>query len=43
LFCGSRIMSAVRAASWEWCIHRAVHYFSCDYLSLLQNTDRGFS
>jgi hypothetical protein len=33
----------VHAARWEWSIPHAVHYFSCDYLSLLQNTDRGFS
>jgi hypothetical protein len=36
-------MSVVRAASWEWSIPHAVHYFSCDHLWLVQKIDSSFS
>src|SRR5215217_477263 len=42
LSCGSRIMSVTHASGWEWCIPHAVHYFCCDYLSLVQKTGRSY-
>jgi hypothetical protein len=43
LSCGSRIMAVAHATRWEWSIPNAVHYLSCDRLSLVQKLDRSFS